>query len=439
MAEYLKRGAPHGSRATPEVRDRVQHMLENIEIRGEAAVREYSQQLDGWNPPSFRLSPEAIERSVATVDEGLREHIIHAAQNIRRFAEAQLATMRPVEVEVELGSVLGHRHVPVRSVGAYVPAGRYPLISSALMSILTAKVAGVERVVAMSAPLREGGLWAPTLFAMTVAGADEVYALGGVQAMGAMAFGVLPGLEPVDMLVGAGNAYVAEAKRQLFGLVGIDLLAGPTEVLIIADESASPQVVAIDLLAQAEHGPTSPAVLVTTSRSLGEEVLQEIGTIMPTWPTKDTAGDAWNTYGTIVVAGDQSEAASLSDEFAPEHLQLMVANPSWYHDRLRNYGSLFIGEETTVAFGDKAVGTNHTLPTQRASRYTGGLWVGKYLKTLTYDRMTSEASKELAVVAAAISRAEGLLGHALSADIRLDLAAVEVRKCSVEAESPPSG
>jgi sulfopropanediol 3-dehydrogenase len=253
---------------------------------------------------------------------------------------------------------------------------------------------------------------------MSLAGADEIYALGGVQAMGAMAFGALPGLDPVDMLVGAGNAYVAEAKRQLFGQVGIDLLAGPTEVLIIADEIARPRLVAIDLLAQAEHGPTSPAVLVTTAKILGERVLTEVEALLETWPTADTAGAAWEAFGTVVVAESRAEAAQIADEFAPEHLQLQVKDPAWFEQNLRNYGSLFVGEETTVVFGDKAVGTNHTLPTQRAARYTGGLWVGKFLKTLTYGRLTPEASKRMATPCAAISRAEGLLGHAISAEVR---------------------
>ena len=303
------------------------------------------------------------------------------------------------------------------------------------MSILVAKVAGVNRVVAMSAPSK-GGIAPATLFAMDVAGVDEVYALGGVQAMGAMALGALGELDPVDMLVGAGNAYVAEAKRQLFGIVGIDLVAGPTEVLIIADADARPALVAVDLLAQAERGPTSPAVLVTTSRSLGERVLHEVNRLLEGWPTKEVTRGAWNTFGTVVVAESPEEAIALSDDFAPEHLQLQVRNPEWYDRRLRNYGTVFIGEETTVVFGDKAVGTNHTLPTQRAARYTGGLWVGKYLKTLTYNRLASEASQEVAVPAAAISRAEGLLGHAISADARLDL---QARTGMSHYEERPSG
>jgi sulfopropanediol 3-dehydrogenase len=306
-------------------------------------------------------------------------------------------------------------------VGAYVPGGRYKLISSALMSVLTAKVAGVERVVSMSAPDGKFGIHAPTIYAMTLAGVDEIYALGGVQAMAAMAFGAVEGLAPVDMIVGAGNAYVAEAKRQLFGRVGIDLLAGPTEILVIADETARPHVVAVDLLGQAEHGPTSPAILVTTSQKLGELVLSEIETLLKDWPTADIAGEAWKEFGTVVIAEDTGEAITLSDSYAPEHLEIQVEDSEPYEAELKNYGSLFVGEETTVPFGDKAVGTNHTLPTSGAARYTGGLWVGKFLKTLTYQRLTEGSSHQMAVASGGISRAEGLIGHAISSEIRLTI------------------
>jgi sulfopropanediol 3-dehydrogenase len=309
----------------------------------------------------------------------------------------------------------------VGSVGAYVPGGQYKLISSALMSVLTAKVAGVGRVVSMSAPSGEWGIHAPTIHAMRLGGVDEIYALGGVQAVAAMAYGALEGLEPVDMLVGAGNVYVAEAKRQLFGRVGIDLIAGPTEILVVADESARPRVVAVDLLGQAEHGPTSPAVLVTTSERLGELVISEIEGLLEDWPTAEVTRRAWRDYGTVVIAEGVEEAISLSDQFAPEHLELQVEDSVPYEEGLKNYGSLFVGEATTVPFGDKSVGTNHTLPTSGAARYTGGLWVGKFLKTLTYQRLTPEASRRMAVAAGEISRAEGMLGHAISAEIRLEL------------------
>lgn len=421
MARYLKRGrdVPHG--ADREVRERVSRMLEEIEARGEEAVRGYSRELDGWNPESFRLSEERVEEACATVDEDLKRHLGLAARQVRGFAEAQLETMLPSDVEVGEGITLGHRHVPVGSVGAYVPGGRYKLVSSALMSVLVAKTAGVGRVVSMSAPGGEFGVHAPTIYAMRLGGADEIYSLGGVQAMAAMAFGALEGLEAVDMLVGAGNAYVAEAKRQLFGRVGIDLLAGPTEILVIADETARPRVVAADLLGQAEHGPTSPSVLVTTSEKLGRLVLREVEALLKDWPTADVTRAAWDDYGTVTVAEDIEEAISLSDAFAPEHLEIQVADSAPYEEGLKNYGSLFVGEESCVPFGDKAVGTNHTLPTGGAARYTGGLWVGKYLKTLTYQGLTPEASRRMAVASGAISRAEGMLGHAISAGIRLEL------------------
>lgn len=421
MARYLKRGRDFVGTTDKEVRQRVLGILEDIEERGEEAVREYSQTLDDWNPDSFRLSGERIEAACATVDEDLRRHLALAAAQVRGFAEAQLETMLSLEIEVGEGVTLGHRHVPVSSVGAYVPGGRYKLISSALMSVLTAKVAGVERVVSMSAPDGKFGIHAPTIYAMTLAGVDEIYALGGVQAMAAMAFGAVEGLAPVDMIVGAGNAYVAEAKRQLFGRVGIDLLAGPTEILVIADETARPHVVAVDLLGQAEHGPTSPAILVTTSQKLGELVLSEIETLLKDWPTADIAGEAWKEFGTVVIAEDTGEAITLSDSYAPEHLEVQVEDSEPYEAELKNYGSLFVGEETTVPFGDKAVGTNHTLPTSGAARYTGGLWVGKFLKTLTYQRLTEGSSHQMAVASGGISRAEGLIGHAISSEIRLTI------------------
>jgi len=422
LADYLKRGDEVSAEASLDVRRLVAEMLEDVEARGEEAVREYSEKLDGWNPESFRLSEEQIEGAAATIDDDLRRHLELAASQIRGFAEAQLETMRPLDVEIGDGVTLGHRHIPVGSVGTYVPGGRYKLVSSALMSVLTAKVAGVGRVVTMSAP--SGGEWgihAPTIYAMRLGGADGIHALGGVQAMAAMAFGALEDMAPVDMLVGAGNVYVAEAKRQLFGRVGIDLIAGPTEILVIADESARPRVVAVDLLGQAEHGPTSPAVLVTTSHKLGELVLDEISSLLKTWPTADVTAQAWHDFGTVVVAENVAEAIALSDAFAPEHLELQVEDSGPYEEGLRNYGSLFVGENTTVPFGDKCVGTNHTLPTSGAARYTGGLWVGKYLKTLTYQKLTGEASRRMAVAAGAISRAENMPGHAISAEIRLEM------------------
>ncbi len=421
MAEHLKRGEPHRAGPAPEVQRRVAELLAAIETGGEAALRGVSRELDGWDPPSFRLDPDRVAAGAALVDPDLRRHIDEAARRIGAFAEAQLATLRPLEVEPEPGVVLGHRHVPVASVGAYIPGGRYRLVSSALMSVLTAKVAGVPRVVAASPADPVHGLHPPTLYALQVAGVDEVLAIGGVAAMAALALGVLTDVPAVDLVVGAGNAYVAEAKRQLFGRVGIDLLAGPTEILVIADETARPALVAIDLLSQAEHGPTSPAVLVTTSRALGAAVLDEVERAFAERPAVVAARAAWDRHGAVVVAEDVEEAIALSDAFAPEHLELHVADPAPYERGLRSYGTLFVGEATTVTFGDKGIGTNHTLPTAGAARYTGGLWVGSFLKTLTYQRLDAAAGVRLAPLAAAISRAEGMEAHALSADVRTDL------------------
>lgn len=421
MAEHVKRGRPPGTESDPSVAARVTEMLAEIERRGEAAVRAYSAQLDGFDPPSFRVADEVLVAAGDGLDADLRASIDLAHDQVRRFAEAQRATLGDLSVEVGEGVTLGHRLVPVGSVGAYIPGGRYQLVSSALMSIATAKVAGVERVVAMSAPRRDGTLNQATLYAMHVAGVDAVYALGGVQAMGALAHGALEGLDPVDMIVGAGNAYVAEAKRQLFGRVGIDLLAGPTEVLVIADDSARPRVVAADLLAQAEHGPTSPSVLVTTSRALADATMAAIPELLEAWPTGEVARRAWDELGTVVVAEDAEEAVAIADAYAPEHLQLQVTDAAFYEERLRNYGTLFVGEETTVAFGDKVVGTNHTLPTNGAGRYTGGLWVGTFLKVLTHQRLTRPAAARMAAAAASISAAEGMAGHAASAEMRADL------------------
>lgn len=420
MARYLKQGRGHVARPDPEVVRTVAEILDDIADRGEPAVREWSARLDGWDPPSFRVSEAEIDRGCAAVPSELAGHIDTAAAQVRGFAEAQRASLEDLEVEIGPGVVLGHRHVPVGRVGAYIPGGRYKLIASALMSVLTAKVAGVGHVTAAT-PAGEGGVPDATLYALRAAGADAVYAIGGVQAMAALAHGSLPGAAPVDLLVGAGNAYVAEAKRQLFGLVGIDLLAGPTEILVIADESARPTVVAADLLGQAEHGPTSPAMLVALSERLGQAVLDEVERLLGEWPTAEVAGIAWRELGTVVVAEDADEALRLSDAFAPEHLELQVDDPAWYEQRLRNYGTLFVGETTNVTFGDKAVGTNHTLPTALGARFTGGLWVGSFLKLLTFQRLTPDASRRLAVPAVAISRAEGLPGHAISAGLRLDL------------------
>jgi len=405
----------------------VSEMLEAIEKRGEEAVREHSRRLDEWDPQEFVVGQDEIAAATAAVPEELRHHIEFAQRQIRHFAEAQMETLSDLEIETAPGVVLGHRNVPVRSVGAYVPGGRYPMLASAFMTILTAKVAGVERVVACAPPRRpEGGIHPYMLHAMATSGADVIVCLGGVQALGALAFGA--GIvDPVDMIVGPGNAYVAEAKRQLFGRVGIDLLAGPTEILVIADDSADAGLVATDLLAQAEHGPDSPAGLVTPSAELADAVIEQVERLLATWPTAEVAGTAWRDRGWVAVAESEESAIALANEVAPEHLEVQVdeAKLDWYRDRLVNYGGLFVGEEATVVYGDKAIGTNHVLPTARAARFTGGLWVGKFLKTLTYQRVTREGTVAIAPAAAAISRAEGFGGHAISADVRLARAGAE--------------
>jgi sulfopropanediol 3-dehydrogenase len=396
-------------------------MLSAIQRDGADAIRRYSAELDGWDPPSFIVDEAAIAAAGDQLDVELREHIAFAQEQVRAFATAQRETMHDLELQTLPGVTLGHRHIPVRTVGAYVPGGRYPMLASSFMTVIVPKVAGVEHVTACAPPQREGGIHPAMLYAMATSGADTILALGGVQALAAMAFGI-EGLAGADMIVGAGNAYVAEAKRQLFGDVGIDLLAGPTEIAIIADGGADPTMVAADLLGQAEHGPTSPAVLITTSRELGQAVLSEVDELLATWPTREVAGGAWEAHGQVALVDDLDAAMALSDEIAPEHLEVQVSE-----DRLdeclaglHNYGSLFLGREATVAYGDKAVGTNHVLPTMGAARYTGGLWVGKFLKTCTYQRLTEEGTRRVAPAVAAISLAERFEGHALTATMRLD-------------------
>jgi sulfopropanediol 3-dehydrogenase len=418
MAHTLKHGERHMTDAGAEVRQQVAGLLAELREEGEAAVRRLSATFDAWNPMSFRIDPDHAELAASTLDGELRAHLGRAAERIRRFAELQRNCLLPLEIEMEPGFVAGHRHVPVGSVGAYVPGGRYQLVASALMSIIPAKVAGVPRVIAMLGPRHAIGPSAATVYAAHLAGADEIWCLGGVQALGALAYGLLPGLPAVDMIVGAGNRYVAEAKRQLYGTVGVDLLAGPSEVLIIADESAEPERIAIDLLAQAEHGPDSPAVLITQDRPLAEAVLRAVATATRDWSTRDIADAAWQRYGQVIVADSVQEAVLLSDRFAPEHVQLMVRDASPYLEALKNYGGIFIGMSSAVAMGDKAAGPNHTLPTQGGARYAGGLSVHTYLKTLTFQRFTTEGAREIAADAAAISLAEGMVGHAGSARLR---------------------
>jgi sulfopropanediol 3-dehydrogenase len=418
MAEVLKAASAHAGAASGRIQRDVSEMLLRIERRGEAAVRDYSRVLDDWDPPAFLLTSDRLEAAADEVPAELREHIAFSQRQVRTFAQAQRATLSDVELVPLPGVVLGHRHLPVGSVGAYVPGGRYPMFASSFMTVLVARTAGVRRIVACTPPNR-GQLPPPVmLHAIATSGADAILCLGGVQALAAMAFG-LCGAEPVDMLVGAGNAYVAEAKRQLFGRVGIDLVAGPTEVLVIADDSADPELVAADLLGQAEHGPTSPAVLVTTSRELAAAVLERIPELVASWPTGAVAGEAWRAHGEVLLAADAENAATLADERAPEHLEVHARDLDWWLRRLQSYGSLFLGDEATVAYGDKGVGTNHVLPTGRAARYTGGLWVGKFLRTVTYQRLTADGTRRVAPAIAAISHAEGFAGHAATAELRL--------------------
>jgi sulfopropanediol 3-dehydrogenase len=417
---YLKRAS--ATEATPAGDDEqttalVHRMLAEIEKGGEDAVARFSEELDGWAPPSFVVSEEQIEQAAAALSPQTRADIDFSLEQVSRFAAAQRATLQDLQVELSPGLVAGHRHVPVEVAGCYVPGGRYSHAASAAMSIGTAKAAGVPFVVACSPP-RGGGIHPASLYAMAHAGADVILALGGVQAIAAMAFGLYTG-RPADVLAGPGNRYVAEAKRLLFGRVGIDVFAGPTEALVLADDTADPEIVAVDLASQAEHGPDSPTVLVTTSRRVAEAVLELMPSAIEGLPLADAATHAWDQHGEVVLCDTREEAAAVSDEYASEHVEVHCADLPWWHQTLRNYGTLFIGEETTVAYGDKSAGPNHILPTKRASRYTGGLWVGKFLKTLTFEQMTREASRDIGQVAARVSRVEGMEGHARSTDVRM--------------------
>jgi sulfopropanediol 3-dehydrogenase len=420
---YLK--AP--SAATPErdaeVARRVESMLADIERDGVEAVRRWSRELDGWDPEQGFLATEAdFERAAAGLDPELKRHIGIAQAQVRGFAEAQRDTLTDLRVETLPGVVLGHRHIPVETVGAYVPGGRYPMLASSFMTVVVAKAAGVDRVVAVAPPQRGGGVHPAMLYAMWTSGADAVAAIGGVQALAALAFGLVDEtLPPVDMLVGAGNAYVAEAKRQLFGRVGIDLLAGPTEVLVIADETADPRLVAADVLGQAEHGPTSVAGVIAVGEDVAHAVAEQIDALLEEWPTAEIAGGSWRDHGWIAIVADDDEAIALANDDANEHLEVQVAEEKLaaYRAGLRNYGSLFLGDQATVAYGDKGVGTNHVLPTSRAARYTGGLWVGKFLKTVTWQHLTAEGTAAIAPTIEAICEAENMLGHGQTATMRL--------------------
>ena len=395
----------------------VREMLDDLRKDGMDAVRKYSQKFDDWNPDSFELTEQQISEAIAKCDQQLIQDTKFCQSNVRAFAEAQLATLQPLEVEISPGIILGHKHIPINRVGSYVPGGRYPMFGSAQMSIIPAKVAGVSTVVGCTPPVKGEGYFPATINAMKKAGADRIFIVGGVPAFALMAFGMNE-VEPVDMLCGAGNKFVVEAKRQLFGQCGIDLLPGPTEIAIIADDSADPFLVACDILGQAEHDPNSGQLLVCLSEPFARETLDELHKQLEVLPTKDVAEISWADNGKLYIADDRDEAIRLSDDYAPEHLEIHVEDTGYYVDRLKNYGSLFIGEETTVAYGDKSIGTNHILPTSRSARYTGGVWVGKFLKTVTFQKMTPEASVVVGEVTARQCEVERMLAHGITATVR---------------------
>jgi sulfopropanediol 3-dehydrogenase len=420
MITYLKEGKSDAdvAKSDAEVRGVVEDILADIEKRGDAAVRELSEKFDGYTPMKLRLSEDEIRTAIAKVPQSDIEDIEFAQKQIRNFAEKQKECLQDLEVETMPGVILGHRNIPVNSVGCYVPGGKYPMVASAHMSVLTASVAGVKRIVA-SAPPQDGEPHPAIVAAMHMGGADEILVLGGVQAVGAMAIGTesLPG---VDMLVGPGNMFVAEAKRQLFGRVGIDLFAGPTETLIIADDSVDAELCAVDLLGQAEHGPTSPAALLTNSRKLAEETMAEVERQLAILPTAEIARESWVEYGSVILCETIDEMLEVADQLAYEHVQVMTEDPDYFADNMTNYGALFLGPRTNVSYGDKTIGTNHTLPTKQAARYTGGLWVGKFMKTCTYQKvLTDEASAMVGEYCSRLCALEGFAGHGEQANIRV--------------------
>ena len=417
MTEYLKKAIEKPEEDISEVQTTVRKMLEKVKKEGEAAVRYYSEKFDSWSPKSFRLSADEILSARKKLPRSEAEDIDFCQTQIRNFASEQMRRLIDFEVETLPGVHLGQKIIPVASNGSYVPGGRYPMLASAHMTVITPKVAGVPRVVACSPPVKGEGMWPGTLYSMAAAGADEIYCMGGVHALAALAYG-MEGLEPVDMVVGAGNKYVAEAKRQIFGDVGIDLLAGPTEILIIADETADPFILAADLLGQAEHDPNSRQALVSLSQKIAKETMKEVDKQLADLPTKDVAGISWRNNGEVIVVDSPEEAVRVSDQWAPEHLEVQTQNWKYYLDNCKNYGSVFLGEETTVAYGDKTIGTNHVLPTMGASRYTGGLSVGKFVKTVTYQYATKEASKKIAEVCERACNYENMLAHGISCKVR---------------------
>ena len=420
MIEHLKRGKPEADRAEDDakVRALVETTLKEIESRGDAAVRDLSEKFDKYSPPSFRLSQSEIDALMSKVSVRDMEDIKFAQAQVRNFSQAQRESMRDIEIETLPGIILGHKHIPVQSVGCYVPAGKFPMVASAHMSVATASVAGVPRILAATPPF-QGAPNPAVIAAMHLGGAHEIYVLGGIQAIGAMALGT-ESIAPVDMLVGPGNAFVAEAKRQLYGRVGIDLFAGPTETMVIADDTVDAEMCATDLLGQAEHGYNSPAVLVTNSRKLAEGTLAEIDRLLKILPTANTAGVSWRDYGEVILCDTYEEMLNVANDIASEHVQVMTDRDDWFLENMHSYGALFLGPRTNVANGDKVIGTNHTLPTKKAGRYTGGLWVGKFLKTHSYQRvLTDEAAAVIGEYCSRLCILEGFVGHAEQANVRV--------------------
>ena len=419
MIKYLKKGKQEEEKKDylQSVKSTVENIIEDIETDGDKAVAKYSATFDKWNPKSFRLSDEEIKACYDELDDSIIEDIKWAQTQVRNFAQIQRDSMKDVEVETIPGVILGHKHIPMESVGCYVPGGKYPLVASAHMSVVTAKVAGVKRVIAAAPPF-DGRPSPAIVVAMDLAGADEIYCFGGVQAIAAMAIGTET-IAPVDMIVGPGNAFVAEAKRQLFGRVGIDLFAGPTETLVIADESVDGELCAADLLGQAEHGPTSPAILLTNSEKLARDTMAEVERQLTILPTAEVAGAAWKDHGEVIVCDTYEEMIQVANDLAFEHVQIMTENIPYFKENMRNFGALFLGPETNVSYGDKCIGTNHTLPTRKAARYTGGLWVGKFIKTCTFQSATEEASVVVGEYCSRLCAVEGFAGHKEQADIRL--------------------
>lgn len=420
MQKYIKKSNPesHIQEDGELISNTVRDILSDIRNRGHAAVKDYSIKFDNWSPDDFRLTSKDITKAINQLNKNEISDIKFAQAQIENFAYKQLETIQELEIETLPGVYLGHKHIPIENVGCYIPGGRYPMVASAHMSIITSRVAGVKRIIACAPPYN-GGLHPATVAAMHFAGAEEIYLLGGVQAIGAMGIGTEK-IKPVNMLVGPGNSYVAEAKKQMFGEVGIDLIAGPTETLIIADDTSDGEICATDLLGQAEHGPTSPAILITTSEKLAKDTLKEIDRLLDILPTANIARVSWENYGEIILCKDERDLINEANRISSEHVQILTKNPSYFLQELQNYGALFLGPETNVAYGDKIIGTNHTLPTKNASRYTGGLWVGKFLKTCTYQRIENkDTSAEIGERCSRLSMIEGFAGHAEQANIRV--------------------